>query len=100
MPLDADPARAFMPYPDAAVPNAPSGPLQGLTFAVKDLFDVAGYPTSGGSPHLLALSGIKTRTAPVVRILLDAGARFVGKAITDELAFSLNGKNAHFGTPV
>jgi amidase len=74
--------------------------LAGLTFAVKDLFDVAGYPTSGGSPHVLAMSGVKTSTAPAVQVLLDAGARFVGKTITDELAFSLSGKNAHFGTPV
>jgi amidase len=98
--LDADPALAFMPYPEAAVPNAGTGPLSGLSFAVKDLFNVAGYPTSSGSPHMLALSGIKTRTAPSVQRLLDAGARFVGKTITDELAFSLSGKNAHFGTPV
>jgi len=98
--LDADPARAFMPYPAAAVPHAEGGPLSGLTFAVKDLFDVAGYPTSAGSPHMLAMSGIKTRTAPTVQRLLDAGARFVGKTITDELAFSMSGKNAHFGTPV
>ncbi|HEY8383288.1 MAG TPA: amidase [Microvirga sp.] len=98
--LAADPARAFMPYPPVEVPHAPSGPLQGLTFAAKDLFDVAGYPTSAGSPHLLALSGIKTRTAPTVQRLLDAGARLVGKTITDELAFSMSGKNAHFGTPV
>jgi amidase len=98
--LDADPARAFLPYPPAEVPNAASGPLSGLIFAVKDLFDVAGYPTGGGSPHVLAMSGIKTRTAPSVQKLLDAGARFVGKTHTDELAFSLNGKNAHFGTPV
>jgi amidase len=98
--LPDDPARAFMPYPAAAVPNAASGPLAGLAFAVKDLYDVAGYPTSGGSPHVLALSGVKARTAPAARRLADAGARFVGKTITDELAFSLNGKNAHFGTPV
>src|SRR5215211_2320592 len=98
--LDADPARAFMPYPAAAVPHAESGPLAGLTFAAKDLFDVAGYPTSGGLPHLLAMSGVKTRTAPTVQKLLDAGARLVGKTITDELAFSMSGKNAHFGTPV
>lgn len=98
--LDDDPARAFVPYPRAAVPHAPSGPLAELTFAAKDLFDVAGYPTGGGSPHVLAMSGVKTRTAPTVQRLLDAGARFVGKTHTDELAFSLNGKNAHFGTPV
>jgi amidase len=98
--LDQDPAHAFMPYPRADVPNAPEGPLAGLTFAAKDLFDVAGYPTSAGSPQILAMSGIRTGTAPTVQRLLDSGARFVGKTITDELAFSMSGKNAHFGTPV
>jgi amidase len=100
MPLVHDTARAFMPYPETPVPNAGSGPLSGLSFAVKDLFDVAGYPTSGGQPFVLAMSGIKTRTAPTVQKLLDAGARFVGKTITDELAFSMNGQNAHFGSPI
>lgn len=98
--LPTDPARAFMPYPPVKVPHAPSGPLAGLTFAAKDLFDVAGYPTGGGSPHMLAMSGIKSVTAPTVQRLLEAGAEFVGKAHTDELAFSMNGRNAHFGTPL
>lgn len=98
--LIPDPAHAFVPYPLASVAHAASGPLAGLTFAVKDLYDVAGYPTGGGSPLLLAMSGIKTRTAPVVQQLLDAGARFVGKTVTDELAFSMNGNNAHFGAPI
>jgi amidase len=89
-----------MPYPPAAVPHAPSGSLHGLSFAVKDLFDVAGYPTSGGSPIVLARSALKSVNAPVVQTLLDAGARFVGKTITDELAFSMNGQNAHFGSPI
>ena len=97
--LDDDPCHAFLPYPPVALPNAASGPLAGLTFAVKDLFDVAGYPTGGGNPLLLAMSGVKKATAPTVQVLLDAGARFVGKTHTDELAFSMNGKNAHFGTP-
>jgi amidase len=35
-----------------------------------------------------------------VRKLLDAGARFAGKTVTDELAFSMNGQNAHFGAPL
>jgi len=98
--LDNDPARAFMPYPAVSLPHADQGPLLGLTFAAKDLFDVAGYPTGCGSPQMLAMSGIKTRTAPTVQRLLDAGARLVGKTITDELAFSMSGKNSHFGTPV
>ena len=95
-----DTAKAFMPYPATAVAHAPQGPLSGLTFGVKDLYDVAGYPTSGGQPFLLALSGIKQRHAKVVQQLLDNGAAFAGKTITDELAFSMNGQNAHFGNPI
>lgn len=99
--IDArDAARCFIPYPDVPVPHAADGPLAGLGFAVKDLYDVAGYPTGGGNPHVLAMSGIKSRHAHAVQLLVDAGARFVGKVITDELAFSMNGKNAHFGSPV
>lgn len=93
-------SRAFMPYPDCDVPHAESGPLAGLTFSVKDMFDVAGFPTSAGSPTMLAASGIKTKTACAVQQLLDAGARFIGKAVTDELAFSVIDNNAHFGIPV
>lgn len=99
MPLH-DPVHAFVPYPDTPVPHAATGPLAGLTFGVKDLFDVAGYPTGGGSPIVLAMSGIKTRTAPTVQKLLDAGAALAGKTVTDELAFSMNGDNAHFGAPI
>jgi amidase len=100
MPLIHDTAHAFLPYPDAPVPHAATGPLTGLCFAAKDLFDVAGYPTGGGQPFVLAMSGIKTKTAPAVQLLLDAGARFIGKVVTDELAFSMNGNNAHFGAPI
>jgi amidase len=95
-----DTAHAFMPYPVAPVPHANTGPLAGLSFGVKDLFDVASYPTSGGQPLLLAMSGIKTKTAHAVQQLLDAGAKFVGKTVTDELASSMHGNNAHFGAPI
>ncbi|MFM7568474.1 MAG: amidase [Betaproteobacteria bacterium] len=95
-----DPAHAFVPYPTVDVPRASTGPLAGLSFAAKDLFDVAGYPTGGGSPLVLAMSGIKTRTAESVQRLLDAGASLAGKTVTDEFAFSLNGLNAHFGAPI
>ena len=96
--LTDDPVHAFLPYPAVPVAHAGSGPLSGLTLAVKDIFDVAGYPTGCGQPHKLALSGIKTETAPVVQRLLQAGACFVGKTHTVELAFSLTGVNTHFGT--
>ena len=99
MPLH-DPAHAFVPYPDVPVPHAATGPLAGLRFGVKDLFDLAGYPTGGGSPVVLAMSGIKTSTAATVQRLLDAGAAVAGKTVTDEFAFSMNGNNAHFGAPI
>ena len=99
MPLQ-DPAHAFVPYPDVPVPRAATGALAGLSFAAKDLFDVAGYPTGGGSPVVLAMSGIKTAHAAAVAQLLAAGAAFVGKTVTDEFAFSMNGNNAHFGAPL
>ncbi|MGR9180746.1 amidase family protein (plasmid) [Rhizobium leguminosarum] len=91
---------AFMPYPDADVGHAAIGPLSGLRLAVKDLFDVAGYPTAAGSATVLAASGIKPSTAPLVQTLLDAGVCFVGKTNTDELAYSLIGGNIHFGMPI
>lgn len=95
-----DSLHSFVPYPEIAVASAPTGPLKGLTLGVKDLFDVKGYPTGAGSPHVLAMSGIKKAHAPLVATMLKAGARFVAKTVTDELAFSLNGKNAHFGSPI
>lgn len=98
--LDHDPVRAFLPYPPVAVPAAAEGPLKGLRLGVKDLFDVAGYPTGCGNPSILAASGIKAKTAPSIQRLLDAGAVFVGKTQTDEIAYSLFGANPHFGTPV
>ncbi|RKE78170.1 amidase [Rhizobium sp. AG855] len=93
-------ANAFLPYPPVPVASAETGPLAGLRLAVKDLFDVKGYPTAAGNPYLLAGSGIKEETAPLVRQLLDLGASFVGKTHTDELAYSLIGNNLHFGMPI
>nr|WP_205938661.1 amidase family protein [Rhizobium leguminosarum] len=89
-----------MPYPDADVGHAAIGPLSGFRLAVKDLFDIAGYPTAAGNAAVLVASGIKTTTAPLVQTLLDAGACFVGKTNTDELAYSLIGGNIHFGMPI
>lgn len=75
------------------------GPLSGRTFAVKDFFHVAGVPTAAGSPDWLATHEVPAKSAPVVDMLLAAGARLVGKTHTDELAWSLNGENHHYGTP-
>jgi amidase len=66
----------------------------------KDLYDVAGHPTGAGNPTWLATHAIPDRHASLVGRLLDAGATLVGKVITDELAYSMNGDNVHYGTPV
>ncbi|MEP9376459.1 amidase [Aquabacter sp. CN5-332] len=75
------------------------GPLSGHTFAVKDFFDVAGVPTAAGSPDWLASHPVPEKSASVVDKLLGAGAHLMGKTHTDELAWSLNGENHHYGTP-
>lgn len=74
--------------------------LQHLKVAVKDLFHIAGYPTTAGNPDWLKSHAVPTSTSPVINTLLNEGACIVGKTITDELAYSLNGQNIHYGTPV
>jgi amidase len=98
--IPSDPVRAFVDYPDVPVPNAPAGALVGLTFAVKDIFDVAGYPTGCGNPAKRAEAKPAKASSPAVAQLLAAGACFVGKTHTAELAFSLDGRNEHYGTPI
>ncbi|WP_319381182.1 amidase [Thiomicrorhabdus sp.] len=80
--------------------TASVGSLNGLRLAVKDLFDIAGYPTGAGNPRWLETHAPATETASVVEKLLAAGAELCGKTITDELAYSLNGVNVHDGTPL
>ncbi len=90
---------AFMPGPPVERAGRQGGPLAGLSFAVKDIFDVAGTVTGCGNPDWAASHQPAEADAPVVAALLDAGAHLFGKTITDELAFSLNGQNFHFGSP-
>jgi amidase len=82
------------------IPGREGGPLSGLTFAVKDLIDIAGLRTGGGNPDWLNDQTPAAEHAPAVARLIEAGATFVGKTNTDELAFSLTGRNVHYGTPI
>src|SRR5713226_7893748 len=94
-----DPLNAFCTHSEARLKGAPHGPLAGLTFAAKDLFDVAGHVTGAGNPDWLALHPPAARTAPMVQRLVDTGADMVGKTHTDELSRGILGENAHYGTP-
>jgi len=91
---------AFVRDDEIRLAGVPGGPLTGLRFAAKDLYDVEGYVTGCGNPDWRRTHGAATRTAAAVRVLLDAGADLAGKTITDELAFSLAGQNVHYGTPI
>jgi amidase len=91
----------FVPHDlKAPLAGAATGPLAGLTVAVKDMYDIAGERTGGGNPEWLATHEPAAKTAPIVERLLDAGATITGKTICDEFFFSVTGANAHYGTPL
>jgi amidase len=91
---------AFVSGPRVRIEGRAGGPLAGLTFAAKDLFDVAGVPTGGGNHDWPTGRPIPTRHAWAVQTLLDAGATLIGKTITDEVSLGILGENAFDGTPV
>lgn len=76
------------------------GALSGKQFVFKDLFDVEGYKTGAGNPKWLDTHECATSTSALISALLSNGAECVGRVQTDELAYSLNGQNVHYGTPV
>ena len=82
------------------VAGAASGPLRGESVAVKDLFEVAGFAVGAGNPAYLAESRPAATTAPAAASLLAAGADVLGIAQTDEFAYSIAGRNSHYGAPV
>jgi amidase len=91
---------AWCDYPPVAVAHASGGSLAGLTLAVKDIFQVVGYPNGWGQPTRLAEAKPDTETQSVVQKLLDAGIDVAGKSQCEELCFSLTGINKHYGAPV
>jgi len=73
------------------------GPLHGIPYAVKDLFDVEGEATGAGT-HLLS-GNVAASDAPVVRKLSDAGMVLVGKTHTVQFAYGGVGINHDTSTP-
>jgi len=100
--VTANPSGSFYVPHDIQAPIAgsASGPLAGLTAAVKDLYDIAGARTGGGNPEWLAAQQPARAHAAAVAKILAAGATVTGKTICDEFFFSGSGINAHYGTPV
>jgi amidase len=76
------------------------GLLDGLTFAVKDLMDLRGLVTGCGNPRWRETHPPAAAHAVCVEQILAAGAVCLGKTVTDELAFGLDGENHFYGTPL
>jgi amidase len=91
---------AFVPGPAVQAAGSPTGPLAGMTFAAKDLFDIEGLVTGCGNPDWARTHAPATRHAWAVQRLLDAGATLQGRTITDEISLGLLGRNQFQGTPV
>lgn len=92
----------FGAYADKEVVREPlnKGELSGLSFAVKDVFAIKGHRSTAGNPDWLKTHPEAKETAPTISRLLNSGARLEGTTITDELMYSLNGENFHYGTPI
>ncbi|MFB2581493.1 AtzH-like domain-containing protein [Herbiconiux sp. P15] len=72
--------------------------LEGMTVAVKDLFGVAGFAIGAGVPAYLAGTAVAEVDSDAVHALRAAGAAVQGIAQTDEFAYSIAGRNVHYGT--
>lgn len=88
----------LLPFPQPPPPAARLL-LSGLTFAVKDVFDVKDHVTGFGNPDWKNTHEAADKTALVVTNLLKNGATCVGKTVMDELSFGITGENVHYGTP-
>jgi len=97
--LPIDQFNAFIQYGQPYIAGVINKPLSNFSFGIKDIFDVAGFPTAFGSPDWLNTHPVATQTAPAVLDLVQQGATLVGKTHTDELTYSILGINAHYGTP-
>lgn len=89
--LNEEGARARAKALDAALPLHALGPLHGVPIVLKDNIDVAGLPTTAGTPALK--NNVPKSTASVAQALIDAGAIILGKNNMHELAAGITNIN-------
>ncbi|MGF1576900.1 MAG: amidase, partial [Cyanophyceae cyanobacterium] len=73
------------------------GPLHGIPFGIKEVMDVGGVVTTAGCPGYAQRHGIPTQDAALVQRIESAGAIPLAKTQTNDLAYGLDGLNAHYG---
>ena len=98
--LALDKVSAFCRHALVEIQATQNGPLDRLSYGVKDIYDIEGIPTAFGSPAWLKTHPIPIKTATFIKTLSNAGASLLGKTHTDELTYSILGINAHYGTPI
>jgi Asp-tRNA(Asn)/Glu-tRNA(Gln) amidotransferase A subunit family amidase len=74
-----------------------AGPLGGLPVSVKDLFDMAGQPTTCGSPFFAGTRPVPAVDSGYVARWRRAGVTFIGKTLLNEFAYGITGENRCFG---
>lgn len=74
-----------------------SGPLGGVPYFLKDLFDVANWPTRAGSIFLPEVRRPPAQDSAIVSLLRKSGAVLAGKAHLHEFAYGITGENPHYG---
>ena len=89
--LNEEGARARAKELDAALPLHARGPLHDVPIVLKDDIDVAGLPTTAGTPALK--NHVPQSTAPIAQALIDAGAIILGKNNMHELAAGITNIN-------
>lgn len=92
-----DPAQAgvWAYLPEQPRPGREGGPLSGLSFSVKDLYGVPGWPLRASTPAPLP----PVQGSPLVTRLSGLGAELVGKTHLHEIALGITGANPFGGTP-
>ncbi|MBQ4832910.1 amidase [Pseudoalteromonas sp. MMG010] len=74
-----------------------TGPLVNKRLAVKDVFAVKNHINSAGNPSWFNSSNVAIKNADAINKLMEAGSCFISFTHTDELAYSLEGNNIHYG---
>lgn len=89
-----DPQRAWAYVPAEPLRGMPGGPLDGLSFSVKDLYGVPGWPLRASTRAPVPPVG----ESVLVRRLLELGATALGKTHLHEIALGITGLNGYGGT--
>ena len=77
--------------------TAAGGPLRGIPYFIKDLFDVARVPTFAGSTFLPEVRPTRSADGALIQALQRTGAVAAGKTQMHEFAYGITGENPNYG---